>query len=665
MAKRNNRRPRPAPAPAAAPAPDIAAIVREELTKALVLPPGTRTTSLSTDYLAQLAMRTNPTQINQNAMLNRDPYADNSFGPGVPLIPAPLDQPLPSGRPAPRRYEYPVSWNLQTTTTRNVPWSVLRDAADQVSIMRACIEVNKAAMTGLEWGFGIDGSRARHIAQRTGVSKQTVTSDLQDKYADDIDRLHQWWVKPDKINGWNFSEWLGAILEDQLVIDAVALYPHMQLNGDLHSLELLDATTIKPLLDYRGATPQPPQAAYQQILWGFPRGEYEASPLDEVDHQFVSAVYGRIPGTAMNTDALIYKVRNRRSRGPYGFSCVEQALVDVDLWLKRFDWLRSEYTAGVAPEMLVGVDSNMTPEQLREYEAVFNDELSGRNAERHRARFLPAGFTATYPSGHDTKYTSDFDLHLVRLICASFSVLPTSVGFTPNHGSGAMGGRGIQQGEQDSELKRGTKPTAAWLTDIINEVSSRYLNMPPEVTFQFRGLDDEDEEKEATLLAGYVNGAMYTLNEARDALNLPRYSFSEADEPFLATPTGPAWLNVEVQPVGMPGNLPSAAQNQPGYYSANGPQNGGTQAQPAQPPAQPKGPATGTAKPATKKPTAAAKKSEQRAFTAFMTKRAGTDSWRDFEFEANHPKVAEAANRLAAAGDVDAAKAVFDLYDEE
>lgn len=654
MARKSPRRPYPI---APDPTPDVRAIIREELTKALQLPAGTRTTQITTQYLQQLQQR-NTARPNPNAALTRDPYAENTFGPGIPLYPAPLDQPLASGRPAPRRWEYPNAWNLQTTTTRSVPWSVLRDTADQVSIMRACIEVNKAALTGLEWTFGIDSARAKHIAKRDGVSRQTVASDLQDKYSDQIDKLHQWWAKPDKINGWNFAEWLGALMEDQLVLDAVALYPHLQMNGDLHSLELLDSTTIKPLLDYRGATPQPPLAAYQQILWGFPRGDYAASPIEEVDAHFISAVYGRVEGIHANTDTLIYKVRNRRSRGPYGFSNVEQALVDVDLWLKRFDWLRSEYTAGVAPEMLVSVDTSMTPEQLREYESVFNDELTGQNAERHRARFLPAGFAATYPQSHDSKFSSDFDLHLIRLICAAFDVMPTSLGFVPNSNSG-MAGSSVQEGEQETQLTRGTKPTASWLTDMINEVSTHYLGMPPEVTFQFHGLDDEDEQREATLLTGYISSALQTLNEGRDQLNLPRYTFPEADEPFLATPTGPAWLNVEVQPVGMPGNLPSAAQNQPGYKNEPTEQAPNPQAtpRPASAPDKPR-----PAKPGVAKPKATVK-GEQRAFTAFMTKRAGTAAWRDFNFEALSPDVGEAANRLAAAGDVDAVKALFEMRD--
>jgi hypothetical protein len=619
--------------------PDVRDIIRDELTKALALPAGATATNVSAAYLQSLQRTGNP-RISGAAALSRDPYNNTSFGPGEPLFPAPIDPLLPSGRAAPRRNEFDVSWNLQTTTTRSVPWSVLRDAADQVSVMRSCIEVNKSAITGLEWSFEIDPSRAKHLAKRSGDSPHTVTSDLQDTHADDMDRLHQWWAKPDRINNWTFSEWLGALLEDQLVLDAVSIYPHLTLGGGLHSLELLDSSTIKPLLDHRGATPQPPYAAFQQILWGFPRGEYAQSPPEHVDASFVSAIYGRTSGVEAGTDALIYKVRNRRTRGPYGFSNVEQALADIDLWLKRFDWLRSEYTAGVTPQMIVGVDSNMTPEQLRSYEAVFNDDLSGRTAERHRARFLPAGFNAEFLQSHDAKFTSDFDLHLIRLICAAFDVLPTSIGFSPNHGSGNMGGTGHSQGEQDSQLQRGTKPTAQWIIDLVNEVSTNYLGMPPEVTFRFHGLDREDEQKEATLLTGYVNTGLQTINEGRDQRGLPRFPFLQANEPFLATPTGPAFLNPAVEPVGLPGNLPSAPQNHDGYQ----------------------GKPSATPEPPAKDDQPDAKRGEQKAFMTFLRKRAG-GVWRDFTFTAHSQSVAEAANRLAAAGDVDAVKCLFAMND--
>lgn len=559
MAKRQRQRPNPAPQP------DVRRIIQEELQKALALPAGTQTTQYSMAYLQSLQNFKRPAV---NSSLVRDPLDSSNFGPGSALIPAALDPAIGrTGRPAPRLREYPVSTNLQTTDTRKVPWTILRDAADQVSIMRSCIEVVKSTLTGLEWSFGIDATRARHLARKDGASPSTVEADLTDKFADTTERLHDFWLRPDRINQWTFSEWLGAVLEDQLVLDAVSIYPHMTLKGDLHSLEILDSTTIKPLIDYRGATPQPPYPAYQQVLWGFPRGEMIQS--QNPDAEFVSAVYGKPDSRDSNSDALIYKIRNRRSRSPYGFSAVEQALTDVDLWLKRYDWLRSEYTAGVTPEMIVKVDATMTPEQLKHYEAVFNDTLSGDSRERHRARFLPQGFEPDFPHQMDSKFSSDFDLHIIRLICAAFDVLPTSLGFTPNHGMGGMGGQSHQEGEKDTQLYRATKPSAMWITDLINEICRTYLDMPGEVTFRFHGLDPEDDQKEADLLKAYVQSGLQTLNEGRDQRRMARYSFPEADQPMVVTPTGPVWLNVAQQPTVTPGNLPGQ-ENQVALSPSNG-----------------------------------------------------------------------------------------------
>lgn len=543
--------------------------MQEELSKALALPAGTQTTSFSTDYLNSLQVYRPPAV---NTALPRDPYNNGAFGPGNPLLPAAIDPGMRvGGRPAPRRAEFMPSWNLQTTTTRAVPWTILRDSADQVSIMRSCIEVVKSSLTGLEWSFGVNASRARHLARRDGSSEHTVTADLTDKYADQTEALHQFWMRPDRINQWTFPEWLGALLEDQLVLDAISVYPHLTLKGELHSLEILDSTTVKPLIDFRGATPQPPYPAYQQILFGFPRGEFTQSLPEHVDAEFISAVYGRqeSDGT-LPTDALIYKVRNRRSRSPYGFSCVEQALTDVDLWLRRYDWLRSEYQAGATPQMIVKVDANMTPEQLRQYEAVFNDDLSGNSQERHRARFLPAGFDPTETKSVDSKFSSDFDLHIIRLICAAFDVLPTSLGFTPNHGMGGMGGMGHQQAEQSTQLHRATKPMAMWVVDLINEICTTYLKMPAELTFQFHGLDPDDEQAEAELLKEYVQSGLQTLNEGRDQRRMPRYGFPEADQPMVVTPTGPVWLNVSAQPTVVPGNLPNQGNSAPNQENPPG-----------------------------------------------------------------------------------------------
>lgn len=634
------------PAPAAT--GDLRTIVREELaelTKALALPSGAQATPMSAAYLATLTRQ--PLLAGATELLPRDerPVA---FGPGVPLAPGAIDPVLGSGRPAPRRAEYPVSWNLQITT-RHVPWQTLRDAADQVSIIRKCIEIRKSALAGMEWAFTIDPTRIARLAAASGQTRHEVKAALADQHADTVAALQDWWARPDRINDWVFADWLNALLEDHLVLDAVAVYPHLTMSGKLHSFELLDSATVKPLLDWRGGVPQPPHPAYQQILHGFPRGEFTASAPQQVDAEFISAVYGRPDLTGLaRTDALVYKVRNRRTHSPYGLSCTEQALIDADLWLKRQAWLRAEYDDGVTPEVLMKLDAAMSPDQLRAYEKVFNDDLAGRSRERHRAKFLPAGFDPLFPPGMDSKFSPEADLHLIRLICADFDVMPSELGFVPTSG---LGGKGHQEGEHDTSERRGTRPTAAWLVDLINDVSRAWLGMPPEVTFRFVGLDNDDEDAVSARTATDVGAGMRTLNEGRDQLNLPRYGFADADEPFVMVAGAPVYLNPEVRKrhaeMFGPPDQPLAGRE---------PRDGGDDERDEQPAGDTP---TGSPRAGVDADQERARRAEAKAFLAFAGKRAGTSRWRDFEFEHLDEDEAEAANRLGAAGDLDAARALF------
>jgi hypothetical protein len=124
----------------------------------------------------------------------------------------------------------------------------------------------------------------------------------------------------------------------------------------------------------------------------------------------------------------------------------------------------------------------------------------------------------------------------------------------------------------------------------------------------------------------------------------------------------------------MPGNLPSAAQNQPGYETPPSqmpsarPQNQPDRG-PAVKPAVKPGPVDeqvqDTPEQHTRVTVKALARLEQKAFLAFAGKRASEDRpYREFEFRATDPDTGEAANRLAAAGDLDAVKALFALRDE-
>src|SRR5260221_8212598 len=95
----------------------------------------------------------------------------------------------------------------------------------------------------------------------------------------------------------------------------------MTYGGDPLDLWVLDGSTIKPLLDESGGRPEAPAPAYQQILYGFPRGEYTPQTFARDDGTKVT------PG-AIQAGQLIYRRRVERTWTPYGFSSTEQALMD-------------------------------------------------------------------------------------------------------------------------------------------------------------------------------------------------------------------------------------------------------------------------------------------------------------------------------------------------
>lgn len=454
-----------------------------------------------------------------------------AFGPGVPLIPGAIDPVRPdTGRPEPRFNEYPVSSNLPGVSDRLVPWKVLRDAADAGGLPRRCIEIRKAEVTTLDWAITITKQAVEAAQSGSSRPQSEVENDLRQRLSADMVRCTTFWEQPDPGQGEDFAEWLSKLLEEHLVLDAVAIYPRLTYGGDLYALEILDGSTIKPLRDHRGGRPAPPNPAFQQLLWGFPRGEFIA------DTDAEGNVLGAFPA-----DKLVYKRRNVRAHTPYGYSAVEQALEDVDVWLRRRKWIRDEYTEGTVPTGWITSDgqTGWTPAQVREYETDLNDVYSGGTAARHRLRVLPPGFNVDTGTDVAERYKPEYDLFLVKQIAAHFDVTIAELGFTE---TGGLGSSGWHEGQADVQQRKGTLPTLRWLQQLLTTVSRAHLGMPAELEFRFLGLEEEDAAAADEVAGARVGEARMTLNEDRDRQGQPRYDFPEADMPFIRTGRGLVFL---------------------------------------------------------------------------------------------------------------------------
>jgi len=381
--------------------------------------------------------------------------------------------------------------------------------------------VLKQKMVGLEWDIVLGEDAVEKVIADSGEKNRVRAMSLaKDKFADEINKAKQFWEVPDLSNGLIFADWLNMALEDILVLDAWAVWPQKTVGGDLRGVQVLDGATIKPLIDDRGMRPFPPQPAFQQILYGFPRSEFSApTEGEDVDGEFTS-------------DELCYMIRNRRTTTIYGLSPVERALPLADIYLRRQQWLRAEYTDGVLPELMFETDANFgnNPDLLRAYENILNDDLAGQTEQRKRARLLPAGLHPVQMDGYGEKFKDVLDEFLVTSICGHFGVLPTEIGFTPKTG---LGGAGHQQGQSESSEVIGLIPLSQWVGRMLSQMSYVWLGMPRELEFRFMPSERKDSQAIGATMDNAIRGGRLTLNEARSEEGLPLIDSPLADQPLF------------------------------------------------------------------------------------------------------------------------------------
>lgn len=373
------------------------------------------------------------------------------FGPGVPPPPAPLDR---SGQP--RTFGYRVGWNIPSLPGegRPLPFDTLRQLADTYDLLRKAIELRKDEVCSLQFDIVARDPDRRRAKQ--------VVREQQAKIA----AIRAFFAFPDGRETW--QSWLRRLLEDYFVVDAVTIWKRRTLGGALHSLRLIDGTTIKPLLSVQGDRPEPPDPAYQQYLYGVARESFTA-------------------------DELIYAPKNRRNQTPYGFSPVEQFLWHINEALRygrfRLDW----FTDGTLPEGVAVAPPGTTPQQLRELRDWWDGVMAGDTRALHKLQWVPAG--TTFHAFKTFEFSADFARWLVTLTCSALDVTPQELGFDPEHNG--LGGRGYAE-EQSTILKRkSTGPLVRWLCDeILNPLIWREFGAP-ELAASFRDLGDAEDRLQA------------------------------------------------------------------------------------------------------------------------------------------------------------------------
>ena len=554
------------------------------------------------------------------------------LGPSAPLLPAPLDPTLDeSGRAVPRKYEYQISQNINITQTL-VPYQVLKALVEQCDIIHRCVEIRVSEISKMDWSFTLSNSAITEIMQEENCSHAKAAKIGRERYGEEIARLSDFWENPYVATDRSMVEWMTEALWQVFTFDQLCIYPRYSIGSKLDAkagdkvypigFDVIDAPTIKILLDNRGDIPHPPLPAFQQILWGFPRGEFTASPDTEAQNLYSGA--GR--SGQFITDQMFVSVKNRRTWTVYGYSPVEQAIPAATLYLNRQRWMNAEYQEGVSPKTWMKSNSmEYDPVKMAALERVLNDKLAGSTAERHRVKLLPDGFHPIDMASEAEKYKPEYDEFIIKRIASCFGVSPTALGVLPRSG---LGGSGEHKGQQDAVDAVSQRPMEAYVVEFINALSRRFLGMSKAVTFN---LNDEsnsaDEAAKASAFKTALESGQMTLNDVRGDLGLPLYDMAEADEPFIVTSQGPQFLK---------GSLAIAASGETiGDKDEEAPEVPKVEV--------PEIPEVETDR----------LEAEKAAFAKFVKARTKSGKWRDFEFVYADPIEAENLNtqgRLKVAG---------------
>ena len=461
------------------------------------------------------------------------------LGPAAPLLPSPIDPVSAiSGRAEPRKFQYQVAYNLNLTQ-QEVPWSVLRSLAEQCDIISRAITIRTADISKMEWSFTLSSDAIQRIMTEENVSHAKAAKIGREQFGDKIDELTAFWRNPypQSDKGWN--QWITESAWNVLTFDGWAIYPKYNLGGKVIGFDIIDPSTIKVLLDDRGDTPRPPAPAFQQILWGFPRGEFTASPDSDVDGEYYTGVNS---DASYKTDQLSYFIQNRRTYSVYGFSAVEQAIPAATLYLERQRWMIEDFQAGTMPMTFMKTDSTeLNHLKLAEFERVFNDKLVGSSEERHKVKVLPKGFDPIVAPSMSERYKPEYDEFIIKRIASIFGVQPSQLGVVSRAGLG--GGKGAQEGEEASAETVSTRPMENYIVECINSLCRRYLDMDTNLTFTLNyDSSAKNEEIQAKAYQTSLSSGVLTLNDIRGEMGQPLYDMAEADEPFIMTPQGPVFL---------------------------------------------------------------------------------------------------------------------------
>lgn len=392
-----------------------------------------------------------------------------------------------------RGWDYPVGANLnfRPRATEPTTFESLKQLASY-PVVAMLIQRQKNLVAGQDWEI--------KPRKREGAEKAESA---------DIKAITDFFQFPDKQHDW--VQWIGAVLDQLLIIDAVSIYAAPNRAGGIYALQVFDGAVIKPVIDLGGRSPYPPFPAYQQILKGLPAVDY-------------------------TTDELIYFPEVYRADKLYGYSRVEQAKDLISTAISRLRSQKSYFDYGNLGDGYFTAPEGWTPDSVRSLEIRWNNWMAGNIESRRQSQFLPSG-----TEWHETKVDlleAEFDEFLIRLLCFPFGVAPTP--FMKQSGLGT----GSAKTDHEAAEEGGIAPLLQFVERLMSLIIAKWFKRP-DLEFAFVDNREFDPKTAADIDDINLGNRSRTINEVRDRRGEPPVPWG--DEPLVDTAGGVVPLSLAIE----------------------------------------------------------------------------------------------------------------------
>jgi 8-oxo-dGTP pyrophosphatase MutT (NUDIX family) len=388
----------------------------------------------------------------------------NPFSPGEPI------RPYDGYSRTPRTKDFVTGHNINAKprSHERVGFHTLRGMIEAYDVAQMCIWHRIDSIRSLDWSL---------------VAAPHYDGDVTDAVRIGMAVLK----RPDHQTP--FATWLASYLYDILAYDAGALFRMRNRRGDVVGLMNVDGTTIAPLLDYWGRSPQAPAEAYVQYAQG-------------------------LPWVWLTRDDLIYEPFRKRPNSPYGLAPLETILLNANTDLRFQAYFLQRFTEGNIPQAFASAPESWSPDQIEQWQELWDSFMAGEQAAKHTIKWIPGGSTIAWSNEKD--FTDAFSLFLMRKTAAAFHVVPSDLGFTETVNLSSS------ESQADVQHRVGDLPLIRHLQGILTSFLQDDLGLPLVFNWDL-GEEQADRLQQAQADLIYMQNGVIGVSDIREM----RYGLAE------------------------------------------------------------------------------------------------------------------------------------------